>query len=267
MTLSGGARPPFLACDAPRGCATLWERRDGPEAPAAGDWLSGRAPRSHRGGHWFDPSIAHRCKASSEAPRTALILRSGWGLSPYWEKSGRSSSRAQVGTPVLGIVAFAGVAAGSGGHQRVGIVEDGPVGAGNLLGRPASLPRWRTGVAESGALLTGVVLLGAVAAGAVLAAGEPLGQLGVVLLAGFAAAPVVLADGVGDELAGVALPTAPPPRVVPWPACRGHRAAGSAGPDQGRDRQQRRGVAAAEDHRRALAGQPACLSGAAGSTC
>src|SRR5215472_8498582 len=24
-----------------------------------GDWLSGRAPRSHRGGHWFDPSIAH----------------------------------------------------------------------------------------------------------------------------------------------------------------------------------------------------------------
>ncbi len=26
----------------------------------AGDWLSGRAPRSHRGGHWFEPSIAHR---------------------------------------------------------------------------------------------------------------------------------------------------------------------------------------------------------------
>jgi hypothetical protein len=26
----------------------------------AGDWLSGRAPRSHRGGHWFDPSIAHQ---------------------------------------------------------------------------------------------------------------------------------------------------------------------------------------------------------------
>jgi hypothetical protein len=28
-------------------------------ARAEGDWLSGRAPRSHRGGHWFDPSIAH----------------------------------------------------------------------------------------------------------------------------------------------------------------------------------------------------------------
>ena len=55
----GGTRPPLLTCDAPRGCATLWERRDGPVAPAAGDWLSGRAPRSHRGGHWFDPSIAH----------------------------------------------------------------------------------------------------------------------------------------------------------------------------------------------------------------
>ena len=29
-------------------------------ARGAGDWLSGRAPRSHRGGHWFDPSIAHQ---------------------------------------------------------------------------------------------------------------------------------------------------------------------------------------------------------------
>ena len=29
-----------------------------------GDWLSGRAPRSHRGGHWFDPSIAHQVRAS-----------------------------------------------------------------------------------------------------------------------------------------------------------------------------------------------------------
>ncbi len=29
-----------------------------------GDWLSGRAPRSHRGGHWFDPSIAHQPRSS-----------------------------------------------------------------------------------------------------------------------------------------------------------------------------------------------------------
>jgi hypothetical protein len=57
--------------------------------PAAGDWLSGRAPRSHRGGHWFDPSIAHRCKARSETLRTALILLGGWELLPYWEEFGR----------------------------------------------------------------------------------------------------------------------------------------------------------------------------------
>jgi len=31
-------------------------------ALAPGDWLSGRAPRSHRGGHWFDPSIAHQVR-------------------------------------------------------------------------------------------------------------------------------------------------------------------------------------------------------------
>ena len=30
-----------------------------------GDWLSGRAPRSHRGGHWFDPSIAHQVRGRS----------------------------------------------------------------------------------------------------------------------------------------------------------------------------------------------------------
>jgi hypothetical protein len=29
---------------------------------AAGDWLSGRALRSHRRGHWFDPSIAHTAR-------------------------------------------------------------------------------------------------------------------------------------------------------------------------------------------------------------
>jgi hypothetical protein len=36
-----------------------------------GDWLSGRAPRSHRGGHWFDPSIAH--------PAQTAGARSGTG--------------------------------------------------------------------------------------------------------------------------------------------------------------------------------------------
>jgi hypothetical protein len=74
------------------------------------------------------------------------------------------------------------------------------------------------GVAEFGVLLTGLVLPGVVAAGAVLAGGELLAPLGVVLVAGaVAAGPVVPTDGVGDGLAGMALPTAPPPRVVPWP--------------------------------------------------
>ena len=106
-----GPRRP--ACRVPGRCATLWERRDEAAAdptladsagPAAGDWLSGRAPRSHRGGHWFDPSIAHRCKARSEAPLTALILLAGWELFPYWEEFGRSPSptRACISGPDIG---------------------------------------------------------------------------------------------------------------------------------------------------------------------
>ena len=75
---------------------------------------------------------------------------------------------------------------------------------------------------EFGTLLTDVllvgVLLGVVAAVAVLPAGELLVPAVVVLLAGaVTAAPAVLVAGVGDGLAGAALPTAPPPRVVPWP--------------------------------------------------
>jgi hypothetical protein len=46
-----------------------------------GDWLSGRAPRSHRGGHWFDPSIAHQYRVvwtlvtvTSSTPPTAALF-------------------------------------------------------------------------------------------------------------------------------------------------------------------------------------------------
>jgi hypothetical protein len=44
--------------------ALLWETllRRPDDAADTGDWLSGRAPRSHRGGHWFDPSIAHQLR-------------------------------------------------------------------------------------------------------------------------------------------------------------------------------------------------------------
>ncbi len=81
-----------------RGCRRAEPSADSP-VPAAGDWLSGRAPRSHRGGHWFDPSIAHRCKARSEAPLAAPILLRGWELLPYWEIFGRPCSPARHPTP------------------------------------------------------------------------------------------------------------------------------------------------------------------------
>ena len=42
--------------------------------PAAGDWLSGRAPRSHRGGHWFDPSIAHPGQRPVPITELAVLL-------------------------------------------------------------------------------------------------------------------------------------------------------------------------------------------------
>ncbi len=53
----------------------------GAQAAGTGDWLSGRAPRSHRGGHWFDPSIAHQKTAGQrqcqEDPRLSKIARGG----------------------------------------------------------------------------------------------------------------------------------------------------------------------------------------------
>jgi hypothetical protein len=65
-----------------RACATLRSLcgRDGGRG-GMGDWLSGRAPRSHRGGHWFDPSIAHhKClvrPSSSSVPLGVGLCR--WG--------------------------------------------------------------------------------------------------------------------------------------------------------------------------------------------
>jgi hypothetical protein len=49
-----GDRPDALVCGGQRAVQPLL---------VSGDWLSGRAPRSHRGGHWFDPSIAHQVRA------------------------------------------------------------------------------------------------------------------------------------------------------------------------------------------------------------
>ena len=62
-TAAGAPRPPgyaslcWPASDPAVRSRAVWGRQ--------GDWLSGRAPRSHRGGHWFDPSIAHSHKRRS----------------------------------------------------------------------------------------------------------------------------------------------------------------------------------------------------------
>src|SRR4051812_26564287 len=53
--------------------------------PFSGDWLSGRAPRSHRGGHWFDPSIAHpsdRRPLPTQERGPGVTLMSAAGPSP-----------------------------------------------------------------------------------------------------------------------------------------------------------------------------------------
>ena len=73
-----------LVCESPQAPGI---RRAGP-----GDWLSGRAPRSHRGGHWFDPSIAHPGTSRSVTrsdPRCLAFL----GSCPVWEPDGSRSSR------------------------------------------------------------------------------------------------------------------------------------------------------------------------------
>src|SRR5215211_7863002 len=43
-----------------------WSTRSGFE----GDWRSGSALRSHRRGHWFEPSIAHRFRLSPLSVKT-----------------------------------------------------------------------------------------------------------------------------------------------------------------------------------------------------
>jgi hypothetical protein len=55
-------------------------RPDGASSRAMGDWLSGRAPRSHRGGHWFDPSIAHEPARADRWP--SATFRAGRSAIP-----------------------------------------------------------------------------------------------------------------------------------------------------------------------------------------
>lgn len=58
---SGQNRPSGPDCRSTRQCASLID--------AAGDWRSGSALRSHRRGHWFEPSIAHPLGASRRSPQ------------------------------------------------------------------------------------------------------------------------------------------------------------------------------------------------------
>ena len=77
-------------------CATLIPARHGLSGRAMGDWLSGRAPRSHRGGHWFDPSIAHEPARAGRWP--AATFRAGRSIFPGPEAPGppRRGLRAAV---------------------------------------------------------------------------------------------------------------------------------------------------------------------------
>ena len=87
---------PFAAADVPRAvkmrysmeapglravAGGRWPFRDNP-GPATGDWLSGRAPRSHRGGHWFDPSIAHQHKRTPQVDASRRVQQQSTAVGP-----------------------------------------------------------------------------------------------------------------------------------------------------------------------------------------
>ena len=73
-----------------------------------GDWLSGRAPRSHRGGHWFDPSIAHQVRGyvdlykdhqgSHSCSQAVSEPVSEPVLSPPWRAGGGRAKTASTST-------------------------------------------------------------------------------------------------------------------------------------------------------------------------
>ena len=101
----------------------------GSAGPVAGDWLSGRAPRSHRGGHWFDPSIAHNVSPGQKLTDSSHpTLR--MGAVPVWEEFGRSfpppgrprAASQQGGFPL-------GISFGHGAERREQIVEQRNAGA------------------------------------------------------------------------------------------------------------------------------------------
>jgi hypothetical protein len=100
-------------------CATL-RSPCGQEQTRAGkgDWLSGRAPRSHRGGHWFDPSIAHRetagqgrCLQDQENNEDRLGGHAGGHWSKQW-LGARSSISTTMAPPARTVITAVVPAAG-----------------------------------------------------------------------------------------------------------------------------------------------------------
>src|SRR5215469_15388428 len=95
---------PVLSADA-LVCDGLADRSTG---AGAGDWLSGRAPRSHRGGHWFDPSIAHPGRIAPERPAPHdYHPELGDRLTDRWSLSTASSTTFAASSGVRPYGAFA----------------------------------------------------------------------------------------------------------------------------------------------------------------
>jgi hypothetical protein len=87
-----------------RACATLRSLcgRDSGRS-GMGDWLSGRAPRSHRGGHWFDPSIAHHsCLLRSPSSPVPLGVPAPLGVARPPSGGLRRTGRARQNRPIRG---------------------------------------------------------------------------------------------------------------------------------------------------------------------
>jgi hypothetical protein len=106
MSAGTGPRGRHVVAAGPACASLFFALRIGIRCAGAGDWLSGRAPRSHRGGHWFDPSIAHVSSCTSatrsrfSSPRTCgfvSVSESQAGAYPSSSGSGgRGAARVQV---------------------------------------------------------------------------------------------------------------------------------------------------------------------------
>ena len=99
-----------------------------------GDWLSGRAPRSHRGGHWFDPSIAHPVSPATVPP--AAVSPATVSPTTVSSEAVRSHRRRPVEcTPATLVVAQAGAA-----ERAMSVKPARSVMAASVAADPAVVP-------------------------------------------------------------------------------------------------------------------------------